>query len=96
MADERVSLYGPGMVKVDLWDGLVEEVYVDEKTGPKVMRADGQFIDFRLGVNMPWKIRASESEYGPEWYELSTTHQTCVLHLVAKVNRKLKERMGWL
>mmetsp|Transcript_2711 Transcript_2711/g.3110 ORF Transcript_2711/g.3110 Transcript_2711/m.3110 type:complete len:96 (+) Transcript_2711:1-288(+) len=87
-------LYGPGLVKIQLWDGIVEEVYVDEKTGPKVLRLDGNYIDFRTSVNQPDRVACSEQEYGAAWPDLSSTKQTCIMHLVAKVNRKLKERFG--
>mmetsp|Transcript_66062 Transcript_66062/g.153442 ORF Transcript_66062/g.153442 Transcript_66062/m.153442 type:complete len:91 (-) Transcript_66062:64-336(-) len=85
-----------GLVQIPLWDGIVEEVWCDEKTGPKVLRMDGNYIDFRCGVNMPWRLEASENHYGPTWPELSSTHQTIIMQLVAKSNRKLKERMRWL
>mmetsp|Transcript_16793 Transcript_16793/g.46237 ORF Transcript_16793/g.46237 Transcript_16793/m.46237 type:complete len:97 (+) Transcript_16793:76-366(+) len=94
MAEEKAPLYGTGMVKIELWDGIVEEVYVDEKAGPKVFRMDGSYIDYRTSVGVPWKVVNGEGYFGPTWPELSATHQTCVLHLVAKVNRKLKERLG--
>mmetsp|Transcript_34812 Transcript_34812/g.109355 ORF Transcript_34812/g.109355 Transcript_34812/m.109355 type:complete len:96 (-) Transcript_34812:112-399(-) len=91
MSSDRPPQYA-GMVKVELWDGIVEEVYVDEKTGPKVLRMDGTYIDWRTSVNQPDRVRASEQEYGTGWDYLTSTKQKVVLHLVAKVNRKMKER----
>mmetsp|Transcript_13975 Transcript_13975/g.39893 ORF Transcript_13975/g.39893 Transcript_13975/m.39893 type:complete len:115 (+) Transcript_13975:2-346(+) len=72
-------------------DGKPEEVDIDSERGPVVIKPDGlrHFAEEKYHIS---GYRGFEETRG--WLQMSVTEQTILLHRVAKMNRRTKERWG--
>mmetsp|Transcript_45452 Transcript_45452/g.117571 ORF Transcript_45452/g.117571 Transcript_45452/m.117571 type:complete len:92 (-) Transcript_45452:62-337(-) len=79
--------YSPLAVKVD---GADETVYMDPENGPLKVEIDGSVrpINWEYGmISMHW------TRFQKPWSDMSSTEKEVLVYQVAKMNKKLRERM---
>mmetsp|Transcript_19412 Transcript_19412/g.44161 ORF Transcript_19412/g.44161 Transcript_19412/m.44161 type:complete len:92 (+) Transcript_19412:81-356(+) len=73
-------------------DGELEEISVDER-GPKVLRLDGSVVPYNQERgNISIGLMVKQAKRG--WADLSSTERKIIIHIAAKQNRRMKERLG--
>mmetsp|Transcript_86843 Transcript_86843/g.246275 ORF Transcript_86843/g.246275 Transcript_86843/m.246275 type:complete len:119 (-) Transcript_86843:104-460(-) len=84
-------------VEVDI-NGVPEVVRIDRETGPQVLQWDGSLrpTQHRFEIVGAGQARQAGGEASSKgWLDMTTTEQKVIVHIVAKKNRKLKERFGY-
>mmetsp|Transcript_36534 Transcript_36534/g.105244 ORF Transcript_36534/g.105244 Transcript_36534/m.105244 type:complete len:114 (-) Transcript_36534:75-416(-) len=92
---DRVTVFDKtGTVKVDV-NGVEEEVIVDPERGAMVLKMDGRLEPGLMVFHITGGRQTGGQDYKKSWKEMTYTEQKTMLHVVAKTNLRLKERMGW-
>mmetsp|Transcript_28530 Transcript_28530/g.88772 ORF Transcript_28530/g.88772 Transcript_28530/m.88772 type:complete len:156 (-) Transcript_28530:65-532(-) len=80
------------IVAVDL-GGMVEQVVVDEETGPKILDIDGSLKGYNTSPDV-FSVGFHPADHkGRRFKDMSTTERSVLLNIVAKVNFRTRERM---
>mmetsp|Transcript_41288 Transcript_41288/g.76837 ORF Transcript_41288/g.76837 Transcript_41288/m.76837 type:complete len:173 (+) Transcript_41288:78-596(+) len=89
----RSRLYdGLKSVKVCTDDGLEEEVLVDDELGPVLHQPDGRRLFARMNYTQASHSGFYNDRAEKTWPYLTSTEREVLLHMVAKMNRRTKEK----